>query len=152
MKNQAAEISRKTEFLVIERKIKAPIARVWQAISDNNEMKHWYFKLEDFKPEVGFEFQFLGGTETKQYLHLCKVVEVINGKKLAYSWRYDGYPGNSYVTFELFEKGNETKLRLTHEGLETFPKEDVNFARESFAAGWTQIIGTNLKEYVEKNQ
>ena len=57
----------------------------------------------------------------KQWLHLCKVIEVIPMKKLTYSWSYDGYEGNSFVTFELFSEENKTRLKLTHEGLETFP-------------------------------
>jgi uncharacterized protein YndB with AHSA1/START domain len=43
--------------------INASAAVVWKAITDKNEMKHWYFDLEEFKPEVGFEFQFYGGRE-----------------------------------------------------------------------------------------
>jgi len=75
---------------------------------------------------------------------------VIVGKKLVYSWRYDGYEGNSIVTFELFEEGNTTRVKLTHAGLETFPKDKPDFARESFVKGWTYIIGTSLKDFVEK--
>ena len=135
---------------VIERTYDAPIARVWKAITDKNEMKKWYFDLAAFKAEVGFEFQFLGGSEEKKYLHLCKVTDVVPGKKITYSWRYDGYEGISYVTFELFDENNKTRLRLTHEGLETFPKDNTDFAKTSFAAGWTYIVGTSLKEFVEQ--
>jgi uncharacterized protein YndB with AHSA1/START domain len=99
---------------------------------------------------VGFEFRFLGGTDEKKYLHVCKITEVVAGKKLTYSWRYDGYKGMSYVTFELFAEGGKTRLKLTHEGIETFPRNDPNFAKESFAKGWTYIAGTSLKDFVEK--
>jgi uncharacterized protein YndB with AHSA1/START domain len=135
---------------IIERIYNAPIAKVWKAITNANDMKQWYFNFAEFKAEVGFQFQFSGGPPEKQYLHLCKVVEVIPGKKLAYTWRYDGFAGESTVTFELFEEGNKTKLRLTHEGLETFPV-NPDFAKENFAKGWTQIIGTSLKDFVESN-
>jgi uncharacterized protein YndB with AHSA1/START domain len=74
---------------------------------------------------------------------------MITGKKLTYSWRYDGYEGNSFVTFELFEVGNNTRLVLTHQGLETFPNDNKAFAKESFTEGWTHIIGTSLKGFVE---
>ena len=140
----------KTAPIVMEKVYNAPIAKIWKAITDKDEMKHWYFDLKEFKPEVGFEFEFYGGTEEKQYLHLCKVTEVIIGRKITYSWRYDGYGGNSFVTFELFEEGNKTRLLLTHEGLESFPKENPDLAKENFVEGWTQILGTSLKEYAEK--
>jgi uncharacterized protein YndB with AHSA1/START domain len=113
-------------------------------------MKQWYFNIASFKPEPGFEFEFTAGSPEKSYLHKCKVKEVVVGKKLSYSWGYDGYPGNSVVTFELFEEGNKTRLKLTHEGLETFPNHLADFAKESFAKGWTHIIGVSLKGFVEK--
>lgn len=140
------------EPFVIERTYNAPIEKVWKAITDRQEMKQWYFDFTEFKPEVGFEFQFEGKNEdgTKTYLHLCKITEVEEGKKLAYSWRYDGYEGNSFVTFELFPDGDKTRLKLTHEGLETFPANVTDFAKENFIQGWTEIIGTSLKGFVEK--
>lgn len=136
---------------IIERTFNAPTTKVWKAITDKDEMKQWYFDLAEFKPEVGFEFQFSGeGHKGDKYLHLCKIIDVVVGKKLTYSWRYDGYAGNSFVTFELFEEGNKTKLKLTHEGLETFPASNPDFAKESFVEGWTSLIGTSLKGFVEK--
>jgi uncharacterized protein YndB with AHSA1/START domain len=142
----------KTEPLVFERTYEAPIAKVWKAITDKNDMKHWYFDLSEFKPEVGFEFTFVGGDDKKLFLHLCKVVEVIPGKKLKHSWRYDGYEGNSFVTWELFEEGkNRTRVKLTHEGLETFPQDTGDFAKTNFMKGWTSILGTSLLNFVEGN-
>jgi uncharacterized protein YndB with AHSA1/START domain len=76
---------------VIERTFNAPVLKVWKAITDKDEMKKWYFDLKEFKPEVGFEFRFYGGPdENRQYLHICKITEVIPGRKLAYNWKYDG--------------------------------------------------------------
>ncbi len=139
----------KTEPFVIERTYNASIEKVWEAITDKDQMKQWYFDIENFKPEVGLEFQFEAGEKDKTYLHLCKITQVIVGKKLTYSWRYDGYEGTSFVTFELFEESDKTRLKLTHEGLETFSISNPDFAKENFVAGWTEIIGSLLKEYVE---
>lgn len=137
---------------IIERMYNAPVAKVWQALTDNAEMKKWYFDIAGFKPEVGFEFSFVGqGKEGENYVHLCKVTEVIKEKKLTYSWRYKGYEGNSFVTFELSAEGEKTKLKLTHAGLETFPATNSNaFAKANFAEGWTHITGTSLKQFVEQ--
>jgi uncharacterized protein YndB with AHSA1/START domain len=138
----------KNEPLVIERTFNAPVAKVWRALTNKDEMKRWYFDLKEFKPEVGFEFQFTVEHEGFKYAHRCIIREVIPGKKLVHSWRYEGYEGDSQVTFELFAKGNQTRLKLTHEGLESFPKIPA-FARTNFMEGWTQIIGSSLKEFVE---
>lgn len=136
---------------VIERTYLAPVALVWSAITNKDEMKHWYFDLAEFKPEVGFQFQFSGGKdESHQYLHLCEVTEVVPGRKITYSWKYDGYEGISYVTFELFDEGKKTRLKLIHAGLESFPASNPDLAKENFIEGWNHIIGTALREYLEK--
>ncbi|WP_018342227.1 SRPBCC family protein [Cytophaga aurantiaca] len=135
--------------LVVERTFKASVSVIWNALTNKDEMKKWYFDLKEFKAEIGFTFEFVGGPpDGIQYTHVCKVTEVIVEQKLTYSWRYEGYEGISFVTFELFDKGNETLLRLTHTGIETFPKHP-DFARTNFAAGWDHIINTSLKGYLE---
>jgi uncharacterized protein YndB with AHSA1/START domain len=139
----------KTEPIVKEVELNAPVSKVWKALTDRNQMKKWYFDIVQFKPEPGFEFQFEGGTEEKSYLHLCRIIEVVPESKLSYSWRYNGYPGNSVVTFELFPDGNRTRLKLTHEGIETFGTENPDFAKKNFEAGWSEIIGKSIKEFVE---
>ena len=139
-----------TAPFVIERTYNAKPDSVWQAITDKDKMKEWYFDLKEFKPEVGFKFEFSGGSEEQQYLHLCEITEVVPGKKLTHSWQYDGYPGESFVTWEIFDEGDKTRVKLTHAGLHTFPQVSKDFSRESFTAGWTHIVGISLKEYVEK--
>jgi hypothetical protein len=47
----------------------------------------------------------------------------------------------------LFDEDGKTRLKLMHEGLETFSEPD--FAKENFRNGWKQIIGSNLKKFVE---
>ena len=135
----------------IERTYNAPVEKVWSAITDKEQMKKWYFDLAEFIPVVGFEFQFYGqGHKGEQYLHLCKVTQVIPGKKISYTWSYDKYEGVSEVSFELFAEGDKTRLKLTHEGLETFPANNPDFAKQSFSDGWTMLIGTLLKDFVEQ--
>ena len=139
----------KAEPIIIDRTYNASPEKVWKALTDREQMKKWYFDIAEFKPEVGFEFRFTGGTPEKKYLHICKITEVVSGKKLAYSWRYDGVKGISSVTFEIVKEGNQTRVRLTHKGIDSFPEDDPNMKRESFLKGWTHIIGTALKAFVE---
>ena len=145
-------MSMKTDLLepiVMERTFDAPVGRVWTALTDVNEMRQWYFDLKEFKPEIGFEFEFLVEHEGNTYHHVCKVTEVIPQEKIAYTWRYKGEPGDSLVTFEIFPEGDKTRLKLTHSGIETFPKTPA-YARKNFEAGWTQLIVSELKEFVER--
>jgi uncharacterized protein YndB with AHSA1/START domain len=139
------------EAIIVERVFDAPVERVWTALTDVTEMRKWYFDLKEFKPEIGFEFEFVVEHEGNSYHHLCKVTEVIPQKKIAYTWLYKNEPGNSLVTFELFPEGNETRLKLTHTGIETFPKTPA-YARKNFETGWTAIIGSELKQFVESSK
>ena len=123
--------------LVIERTFNAPAEKIWKAITDLSQMKQWYFpQLEQFKPEKDFETQFNVHHEGKDFLHIWKIKEVVPMKKISVEWKYGGYPGNSLVSFELFPQGNKTKLKLTHEGIETFiPAEHPELAKENFEQG-----------------
>jgi uncharacterized protein YndB with AHSA1/START domain len=142
----------KAEPFIIERVFDAPVEMIWRALTDKNEMKKWYFDLEEFKAQPGFEFSFTGGKDDVEYLHLCKVIDVVPKKKLSYTWKYEGYTGESKVIFELFPEGNKTRLKLTHEGLETFAAAtNPDFDKKNFAQGWTDIIGRSLAEYLVKS-
>ncbi|MGK6353238.1 SRPBCC family protein [Parapedobacter sp. DT-150] len=139
-----------TTPLIVERIYDAPIERVWRALTDNDQMKAWYFDIADFKPEPGFEFSFTGGDENNQYLHRCQVVEADPLHRLSYTWAYEGYPGQSLVTFELEALAQrKTKLTLTHGGLDTFPADNKHLAPSSFDEGWTFILSESLRNFVE---
>ena len=144
-KNQLAEA------VIVERTLNAPVTRVWNALTDVDQIREWYFDLKEFKPEVGFQFEFVVEHEGTIYHHLSRVTEVIAQKKIAYTWRYKGEPGDSLVTIELFAEGDNTRLKLTHTGIETFPKIPA-YARKNFEQGWTAIIGTELKQFVEQSK
>lgn len=138
------------QAFVIERTFDVPVKRMWDALTKNEQLKKWYFQFAEFIPVVGFEFQFTGTSkENTEYLHYCKITELVPGKKLAYSWRYDGYSGNSVVTFELFEDKGKTRLKLTHEGIETFAAGGPDFAKENFAEGWTYLVDKSLRNFLE---
>jgi len=135
--------------IIIEYTLNATVSTVWKAITDKNEMKLWYFDLAAFNAEKGFTFRFVGGPpDGIQYTHVCEVTEVIPEKKLTYSWCYEGYEGISFVIFELQATGYATTIKLTHMGIESFPKHP-DFALGNFKEGWNHIIGISLKGYVE---
>jgi uncharacterized protein YndB with AHSA1/START domain len=139
------------EPFVIERTFRAPVKMVWKAITEKEQMKHWYFELEDFRPEVGFEIGYTVRHGETEYPHLFKVTDVVPGKKITYSWRYQNHAGESFVTWELFPEGDKTRLKLTHAGLETFkPDDNPDYAIGKFRKGWTMIVGTELAGYLEK--
>jgi uncharacterized protein YndB with AHSA1/START domain len=138
--------------IVIEKTFEASAATIWQALTNKDLMKQWYFNLEEFKPELGFEFRFAGGPDGKSYNHICVVVEVQKEESLAYTWRYEGYDGVSTVSFDLSPQGDQTKLTLTHKDIGSFPADNPDFARANFVEGWNQIINVSLTEFLEGKQ
>jgi len=139
------------EPIIVEQTFDASIGKVWNAITKLDEMKQWFFKeIESFKPEVGFETQFVVQVDDRKFLHLWKLIEVIPMKKITYNWRYDHIPGDSLVMFELLEQNDQTKLKLTHEVIESFPEDIPEFSLESGIEGWTYFIKESLKEYLDK--
>lgn len=139
--------------VIIEQSFPIPVSKVWEAITDRHQMKAWYFDFDEFHPVSGFQFEFLSGPENgRQYLHKCEILEVVPEKKISYAWRYDGYGGNSIVTFTLQPVEEGTHLILTHEGLETFPPDVRDFARANFEAGWSHIIGTSLVHFLASSK
>lgn len=136
--------------VIVERVFDADITLVWKAITEKEMMKQWYIDLKEFKAVVGFKFEFMAGEEGgKQWKHLCEITEVVPERKLTYSWKYEGYGGNSFVMFELFEETNGTRLKLTHSGIDTFP-DIPELAINNFEQGWNQVINVSLKEFLEK--
>ena len=139
-----------TDPIVVEQVYSATIAEVWKAITAKDQMRQWFFEtMSNFQPEVGFEIQFDVQAEAQNYTHRWKVSEVIPEKKIVYDWRYIGYPGNSSVTWEISETPQGTKLKLTHNGIETFPQDNPIFSRESGEAGWGYFLHEGLKHFLE---
>lgn len=133
--------------LIKEVLLDAPASRVWEAITDREQLKQWCFDMKAFRAEVGFHFEFFGEKDGQKFLHLCEVLEVETERRMKWLWTYKDVPGRSYVTFELFPEGNKTRLRLTHEGLETFP-QDENYAKNNFVEGWNQLLGKSLPGFL----
>jgi uncharacterized protein YndB with AHSA1/START domain len=132
--------------LIKEFNYDSPVESVWDALTDTDKMKQWYFpQLYEFKPIAGYKFQFddEGGEYRKEWI----VTKVTAGKMLAHSWAYQGYPGSSEVIFEL-AAGSKTTLKVTQTGLESFP-DHPHFKRERFEWGWENLLGQNLKHLLE---
>lgn len=97
--------------LIIESVYDVSVEKVWEALTQNEQLKEWYFQLDEFKPKVGFKFDFIGGTdEGPRYLHFCEIVDVVAHHQITYTWKYDNYPGNSTVKWEIFPTDKGTRV------------------------------------------
>ncbi|WP_298315813.1 SRPBCC domain-containing protein [uncultured Aquimarina sp.] len=138
------------EPITVQETFTATVDKVWKAITEVKEMRLWFFdNIESFKPEIGFQTQFLVRVENRKYTHRWKVIEVIPDKKISYTWSYKEYTGDAFVTFELLEKQKEITLKLSLTITEDFPSDIPEFTRDSCQQGWNYFIGERLREYLE---
>lgn len=136
--------------IVIEQKFSVSREMLWNTITNPGKMRQWFFEnIPDFKPEVGFKTRFTVKSESLDFIHLWTITEVIPLKKIKYNWRYEGYEGNSFVYFELTGHKEYTNLKITAEGIESFPQNIPEFKPESCRAGWEFFIN-KLKDYLDK--
>lgn len=101
--------------IIIEQVFNQNIQTVWNAITQLDQMKQWFFaNIPAFEPKVEFETQFNVQAPSRDFLHQWKIIEVIPFKKIVYNWSYENITGQGNVTFELFELENQTKLVLSN--------------------------------------
>ncbi len=113
-------------------------------------MRQWFFEnIPTFRPEVGFATEFIVESPERTFLHQWKITEVEPPQRIVYYWLYGGYPGESYVTFQLSGMDSGTHLRITHAGVESFPQEVPEFTKQSCQEGWDYFIGNRLKTYLD---
>ena len=128
--------------VTIVRQIKAPLAKVWAAITQPELMMQWWgpdagptLSAEaDVRPGGRFSvvFRLLNG---EQYNPTGIYQEVIPERKLVLTWEWTGMPEQeSLVTFWLEPVDGGTRLTLLHERL---PDEE---ARESHEHGWNGLL------------
>ncbi len=137
--------------IVVEQAFDRPVSDVWNAITKIDEMREWYFdNIPEFRAEVGFETRFAVESGGRSFLHLWKVTEVDPQRKVIYSWKFEGIPGDSFVTFEVSGDEKSARLKVTTRVLESFPEDIPEFSRESCLGGWTYFIKDRLKAYLDE--
>lgn len=136
----------------IEQEFNANPQQLWKAITDPQEMRHWFFEnMPDFKPEVGFKTQFNVEAPSRDFMHLWEVVEVIPNKKLVCKWEYEGLEGQSLVTYTVTPHDDASSiLTVTTDVKEDFDDDIPEFQRNSCIEGWTFFIKERLKAYLDR--
>lgn len=120
-----------------------PPQAVWEYLTKPELMAQWLMKT-DFQPIVGLDFQFITGPIPSldfDGIFYCKVLEIIPGKKLSYSWRSGPGEGkitlDSVVVWKLQPTEKGTDLFLEHTGFEK--AENLNFF-QGLTHGWLEKL------------
>jgi uncharacterized protein YndB with AHSA1/START domain len=154
-----AVITANQDAVVSEIYIAAPPERVFQALTDPEQVIQWWTseqcQIESFslEPKRGGRWRY----DTKQSrLNVNGVTKFhCDGEVLEYdppcllaytwiaNWHEDKAQG-TVVRWELTLKGTGTQLKVTHSGLAKLP-----IARKDYSGGWPGVV-EQLKKFVEK--
>jgi len=143
-------MKRDDEPVVIEQDFDQSVASVWNAITNIDEMRKWYFEnIPEFRAESGFRTQFSVESGNRTFLHLWEVIEVVHQNTLTYTWKFEGIEGDSLTRFVVSGNDQSAHLKLTVQVLEDYPEDIPEFSTESCIGGWTYFIKDRLKTYLD---
>lgn len=126
-----------------------PVEVVWRALSEESALRKWFFPVQDYQFENGREFSFYETEDSQRYLHKCRFTEIIPKRLIVYTWEYPKLSsGKSLVQWELEQLDGQTRLTLTHSGLETFADAGDDFKPENFQFGWDHFVHDILRLYL----
>ena len=140
--------------------LKAPVARVWRALTDYREFSEWF--------GVNLEGPFVPGQTSRgqititgyEHLKWEAVVEKMEPERLfSFTWHpYAIDPQKDYsqepstlVEFRLEPKGGGTLLTLTESGFSKLPAERRDEAFRMNDGGWTEQM-KNIESHVRKRK
>ena len=135
----------KTERLVVRRMLPGAQARVFKAWTDPEEIKIWGGPAEVSVPRFDCDFR-VGGSFRMVMLKANGEEWVAKGiyreikppERIAYTWIWEeDTPAEeieTFITVEFLDRGNETELVLTHEGLASAE------SAENHTGGWNSML------------
>jgi uncharacterized protein YndB with AHSA1/START domain len=140
------------ERLVVKRRFKAPVERVYAAWTDAEQMKCWFAPGNMSVPaaeadvRVGGRYRVQmseGGSDCEFHTAGGVYLEIIPNRRLVFTWQWEGSDLETVVTLEFRSvSAKETELTLIHEGFDT---EDT---RDKHGLGWDGCLA-KLAAFVE---
>lgn len=138
--------------------VKAPIERVWRAISDHEEFGAWFKVALDQPFEVGEPST--GHITHPGYEHVkwtAEVVAVEPPRRFAFRWHpyaidpkvdYSNEP-TTLVEFTLSEMDGGTRVEVVESGFEAIPARRRDEAFRMNSGGWEAQM-RNIRDYAER--
>lgn len=118
-----------------------PPEKIWRAITDSETLAKWMMP-NDFKPELGHEFQFrskpMGGWDG---IARCKVLEIDPPRRLVYS--FESNMIKTVVRFTLEPEKDGTWLRFEQTGFKGF---NGFMAKMFMGPGWRGKLKKTVPE------
>ena len=137
MASRPAQLSG-THVIVVRRLLSARREDVYALWVDAERMPQWILDggSATLDVRVGGKYHLDMHYEGKSYPHDGEYLEVVPPERLVFTWISEGTNWlPSIVTIEFLDRGEQTEIVLTHEGL---PDEKGAISHEE---GWTEIMG-----------
>ncbi|MGB5820495.1 MAG: SRPBCC domain-containing protein [Saonia sp.] len=134
------------DSIIKEHVFNHPIDRVWNAISQAEEISNWFIKA-DFKAETGYAYTF--NSKGENCTQITGVVQKADPYTLVYTWIVENTDAETTVKWVLEKVGQGTKLYLEHSGISNYPGDTAVSMFNSFNGGWDNCIN-ELSEYLIK--
>src|SRR5216683_3806455 len=122
--------------------IKATPERVFQALTEKEDMERWFLVKVEVDLRPGGEIRFEWGPDA---FEVGKIVVLEPPHRLSYSWEALE-PSPTTITFELTAENDGTRLHLIHTGIGE--GEDWDTYYTSINSGWTVHLN-NLTAWLE---
>jgi uncharacterized protein YndB with AHSA1/START domain len=134
--------------------LRAPRARVWEALTDVDQLGEWFQIKFSGKVAPGSR---LSGPITypghEGIMFEAVVEEVVPQRKLSWRWHPDAVDQNAdysqepttLVTFELEDVAGGTRLRVVESGFHRIPVVRRAKAFESNTGGWAEVVQSIAK-------
>ena len=147
------------DAIVSEIDITAPPDRVFQALTDSEQLVRWFtdascpVKFWHMEARKGGSYSYVtvkGNFEVNgvsEFECQGEILEIDPPRRLVYTWIANWHADKqrkTIVRWELTPAGAGTHVKVTHSGL---AQEQV--AREDYRGGWPRVV-EKLKEFVEK--
>lgn len=130
--------------------VNAEVSKVWRALTEPALLEKWLMMTTTFLPQKGKEFTFKADpTEVWDGIFNCKVMEVVENKKLVYTWNAGFLNTDTLVTISLKEIGNKTEIILVHSGWENVAA-GADESKKAHDEGWDIRFVQKLKEVIEE--
>jgi uncharacterized protein YndB with AHSA1/START domain len=130
--------------------IDAPRERVFEALTDADELVRWFPSGAESDPRTGgaFEYRFEFPAEPERdHTYSGAYHAVRDGERVSYPWK--GGLGETRVDVTLEAAGEATVVRLVHSGWGEGAEWEQS--RQTHEDGWGFFLG-NLKTYVERGK
>ena len=131
-------VATETRTVTIARELPFAPDKIWRALTQPHLIAEWLMQ-NDFQPAVDHRFTLRGDWGSVD----CRVIEIVPGKSLSYSW--DAMGLESVVTWTLTQTATGTRLRMEQTGF----RADQTQAYQGAKFGWQRFFD-QLEKVVAK--